>query len=369
MQSKTKKRLKLVLILTPVALVLILAVVAFGAWRMFGTFVTAAKSIAKLEDGLYVMEYAGDYGFDDFLARGGADSDAAVGDYLTSYLSRGYCKPERNEQAGTFGCSAVCVTGENGATYFGRNYDWEKCRAIIVHTKPENGYESVSTCCLDFLGFGADYRPDGSMKERIMTLAAVYVPLDGMNEKGLAVADLMAGDKEETHQRTDKADLTTTTAIRLLLDRAANTDEAVELLKQYDMNSSIGTAHHLSIADAGGRSVAVEYVNGEMIVTETRTVTNHYLGDCAKKDVGSDDSHARFRTLQAWTGDADEAGVGKRLKAVAQADPGGDGTVWSIVYCLGECRADFFFLRNFDRGYRLFLGKAGPDGFIAPFGR
>ena len=73
----------------------------------------------------------------------------------------------------------------------------------------------------------------------------------------------MAGDDEETHQRSDKPDLTTTTAIRLLLDRAADVDEAVALLGQYDMNSSIGSAHHLSIADASGRSVVVEYVNGD----------------------------------------------------------------------------------------------------------
>ena len=49
--------------------------------------------------------------------------------------------------------------------------------------------------------------------------------------------------KEETHQQTEKPDLTTTTAIRLLLDQAANVDEAVALLGQYDMNSSIGSSH------------------------------------------------------------------------------------------------------------------------------
>jgi hypothetical protein len=75
--------------------------------------------------------------------------------------------------------------------YFGRNFDWAKGRAMIVHTVPDDGYESLSTCDLDFLGFGDDYTPDGSMQERIQTLAAIYVPLDGMNEKGLVIADLM----------------------------------------------------------------------------------------------------------------------------------------------------------------------------------
>ena len=152
-----KKRIKMFLKWTAVVLVLILAVIAFGAWRMFGTFVVAARSIEKLQEGLYVMEYRGDYGFDEFLARGGAADDSAVADYLIGFLSRGYYKKADNEiKPGDYGCSTVCLKDKNGDVYFGRNFDWEKGRAMIVHTVPENGYESLSTCDLDFLGFGDD---------------------------------------------------------------------------------------------------------------------------------------------------------------------------------------------------------------------
>ena len=404
MQNKTKKRLKLVLILTPVALVLILAVVALGAWHKFGAFIVAARSIYKLQDGLYVMEYRGDYGFDKFLAQGGAADDSAVADYLIGFLSGGYYKKADNEiKPGDFGCTTVCVKDKKGAVYFGRNFDWEKGRAMIVHTVPKNGYESLSTCCLDFLGFGDDYQPDGSMQERIQTLAAIYVPLDGMNEKGLVIADLMAGDDEETHQKTDKPDLTTTTAIRLLLDRAANVDEAIELLKQYDMNSSIGAAHHFAIADKSGKSVVVEHVNGEMLVAETNIVTNHYLADSEKKGVGDEDSHLRFdnissiceaiqilnqelQDIEQWHLENEGLGISaaltpeetKRLEqeprqsrtpertcryllmSVAQSnypqtDDGNAVTLWSIVYAPGKQWADFFFRENFQKGRRLFL--------------
>jgi hypothetical protein len=392
MQYKTKKRLKLVLILTPVALVLILAVVALGAWRKFGTFIVAAQSIHKLQDGLYVMEYRGDYGFDAFLARGGAADDSAVADYLIGFLSGGYYRKADNEiKPGDFGCTTVCVKDQNGAVYFGRNFDWAKGRAMIVHTVPEDGYESLSTCDLDFLGFGDDYTPDGSMQERIQTLAAIYVPLDGMNEKGLVIADLMAGDDEETHQKTDKPDLTTTTAIRLLLDRAANVDEAVELLKQYDMNSSIGAAHHFSIADKSGKSVVVEYVNGEMLVAETNIVTNHYLADSPKKGIGDEESHARFDLLNnrigpdfvlaGWRGRPDYKiawppfqEVRALVAPVSQSQKkfwypqaaGGDNavTLWSIVYAPEKQWADFYFREDFDHGHRLFLHPALVDPFV-----
>lgn len=66
------------------AALLVMAIV--GAWAMFGTFVKAANSIEKLEDGLYSMEFTGDYGFDAFLAQGGAISDSGVADYLTSFF-------------------------------------------------------------------------------------------------------------------------------------------------------------------------------------------------------------------------------------------------------------------------------------------
>ena len=345
----------------------LLVIFAAGLWAMFGTFIRAANSIEKLEASLYSMEYNGDYGFDDFLARGGAASNGEVADYLVSFLSRGFYTIESDVQTGEFGCSTICTQDEHGTVFFGRNYDWAECQTMIVHTIPKAGYESVSTCCLDFLGFSEDYAPDGSMMERMQTLAAIYVPLDGMNEKGLVVADLMAGDHEETHQQTDKPDLTTTTAIRLLLDRAADVDEAITPLEQYDMNSSIGSAHHLSIADATGKSVVVEYVGGEMLVTETKVVTNHYLSDCGKQGVGSEQSHLRFDTLSAYSGPADEMDVRDMLKSVAQMNyPQSDGsyekTMWSIVYCpLGRC-ADFYFAENCGHSYGLLLQE--KSGFV-----
>ena len=347
---------------TFVAVLLIVFIV--GAWTMFGTFVIAANSIDNLEDGLYSMEYEGDYGFDEFLAEGGAASDSAVADYLVSFLSHGFYKIETDVQTGEFGCSTICTEDENGVVLFGRNYDWKECRAIIVHTVPEHGYESISTCCLDFLGFDENYAPDGSMMERMQTLAAIYVPMDGMNEKGLMVADLMAGDNEATHQQTDKVDLTTTTAIRLLLDKAATVDEAVALLRRYDMHSSMDTAHHLSIADASGKSVVVESVDGEMLVTETKVVTNHYLADCEKQGSGSEKSHLRFDTLAAYTGPADDMDVRDMMESVAQknypqTEDNYEKTMWSIVYCPeGRC-ADFYFAENYEHSYGLLLHEKG----------
>ena len=350
-----------------IGFIVLLVVAVVGVWAMFGTLVKAANSIEKLEDGLYSMEFTGDYGFDGFLAQGGADSDSDVADYLVSFLSHGFYKNDSKTETGSFGCSTIYTQDADGTYYFGRNYDWTECSAMIVHTKPKNGYESLSTCCLDFLGFGDGYAPDGSMMERMQSIAAIYVPLDGINSEGLVVADLMAGDSEETHQQTGKTALTTTTAIRLLLDKAANVDEAIALLQQYDMNSSIGSAHHLSIADAHGKSVVVEYVNGEMLVTETKVVTNHYLSDCEKQGIGSEQSHKRYDTLAAHTGPAGADEVRGLLESVAQKNypqtaDSYEKTMWSIVYCPEKRCADFYFAENYGHSYELMLSE--KDSFL-----
>ena len=137
-------------------------------------------------------------------------------------------------------------------------------------------------------------------------------------------------------------------------------EEAIALLRQYDMNSSIGSAHHLSIADASGKSVVVEYVNGKMLVTETKVVTNHYLADCEKQGVGSEQSHLRFDTLAAHTVPAGDTDVRKLLESVAQKNypqtaDSYEKTMWSIVYCPeGRC-ADFYFAENYEHSYGLML--------------
>ena len=86
----------------------------------------------------------------------------------------------------------------------------------------------------------------------MVTLAAPYAPLDGMNEKGLAVGVLLI-DTTPTNQNTKKVDITTTTAIRMMLDKAKNVDEALALLSSYDMHSSANSCYHFQICDASER--------------------------------------------------------------------------------------------------------------------
>lgn len=334
---------KILLIILAVLSVPILIIFA-GVWFMFGDKLIAANSVEKLDEGLYYMEYKGDYGFEKFLEQGGAASEAAMADYIISFLSNGFAKNTSNPVPQNFGCSTL-----NKGNLMGRNFDWlgTEESAMIVYTEPENGYASYSTCWLGFLGFGEAWKPEG-MANQYMALAAVYVPLDGMNEKGLCVADLVNGDEEQTHQQTDKVDLTTSSAIRLLLDKAANVNEAITLLKNYDMNSAIGMSHHLAISDANGRSVVVEYINNEMIVTDATAVTNHYLSPGEKYGIGQQNSHDRYDLLMFTL---PRIVTIDDLKGAMQDVVQLEATQWTIIYNKYIKSFDFYWRQNYKTSY------------------
>ena len=84
----------------------------------------------------------------------------------------------------SFGCSTLSVQNTEGGYLFGRNFDWNACDALVVTSYPQDGYASVSTVNMDFIRQGAGMA-DSLLSDEMMTMAALYAPLDGMNEKGL----------------------------------------------------------------------------------------------------------------------------------------------------------------------------------------
>ncbi len=114
--------------------------------------IRSAASVKRLEDGLYSMEYKGDYGLNDFLGQGGRSSDMAVADFVIDRLFHGLV--DLSLQSSPFGCSTLSVAGSAGGQLFGRNFDWGACTTLIVQTQPKDGYASISTVNMDFLNLG-----------------------------------------------------------------------------------------------------------------------------------------------------------------------------------------------------------------------
>ena len=351
-----KKALKIVLF-SILGLVVVAGVLM---WLEFGPIVKGAMSAEKLDDGLYYMEYKGDDGFDEFIKQGGAKNAEEISAYIINFLSKGHYKPEMNPGKNNFGCSAFTISTPEGGVLMGRNFDFPSAVGVVLHTIPDKGYETITTFNVEFFGFGDGFKPEG-FKNQYLALASLFCALDGINEKGLAIADLMAGDDVETHQNTNKPDLTTSAAICYLLKNAANVSEALELLKGIDMHSDIGSAHHYAMADATGKSVVVEYVDNKMIVTESPEVANHYLCE-EKHNVGlqeGDDRYDRLCERYNQTGGVmSEKQLTDAIADVSQPERKGFlGTAWTMVMDLKSPSVTYYSRRHFDKPFHFELTR------------
>lgn len=313
------------------------------------------SKIKKLEKDFSYVRFHGDYGFEDFISRRGAYSDKEVVEFLAErFTSLSNLKSLTGD---SFGCSTISATTSSGEKLFGRNFDWQECDALVVLSYPETGYSSVSTVNMDFitqnikggiLGMAFSF-------DSVKTIAALYAPLDGMNEAGLAVAVNMIQDSAATKQKTGKPGLTTTTAVRLLLNKAATVEEALNLLASYDFNSSMGMVVHFAITDKSGRSVAVEYIDQKMNIIETPILTNFYLTPGKKYGIGTTQSKERYEILKNAL-ETNQYIEEDKLKTILDSVSKDNfeeftSTEWSIVFNLSKQKVIYFHRENYKKAY------------------
>ena len=235
------------------------------------------RTIEKVTDyedyNLYSMDVKYDYDLDRVIEYGITDDQSLVDAIVEEAIP---ILPVQIDVP-DFGCSAFTLQEADGDILMGRNYDFRRdTSAMLVYCEPEDGYKSVGFAALDNISANT---PKETMKKKLATLTAPFICLDGMNEKGVSIAVLTL-DSEPVHQNTGKPVIGTTLAIRLILDRAASTAEAVELLQQYDMFASGGRDYHFYITDSTGDGRVIEYdcesETRELVATPVRSVTNFF---------------------------------------------------------------------------------------------
>lgn len=340
MKKKSGKWWKIALIV----LALVVIVLVGGTGLIFQEELKIADSVRPIaeKENVYYMEVDSDYHFEEFLENGGASSDGEVSVFLTNCISNGFYQVDVTNEGPA--CSVISGMDGNDRHVWGRNFDWDGAVPIIVKCVPEDGYTSIATCDFKNVTGSAETVPDNFI-DKMLAIAALYVPMDGVNEAGLCVADLEVNEGGMEAVDTEKPDLTVTTAIRLLLNRAATVEEAVDLLGQYDIHASGGISHHLAISDASGASVSVEFVDGEMVVVDTACVTNFNLanGDTA---AGGESAKERYELLCAVyeqaRGILTTEAVKAALAQVSQTE-GEWTTQWSIVYRHDAQVLDYYF--------------------------
>ncbi len=195
---------------------------------------------------LYVMHYSGNYGFSEVMQIGLEDS---------SYTFK----------SSAHACTAVAALHPEGNPIFGKNEDWHGRSTLLLFTDSPDGYASVSLVDLTVLGLHAG---ELEWMDRLLMLQAPYIPFDGLNEYGVAIAS-MTDYSGKAGVDPLKPTLGSLHLIRLVLDHAQSVDDAIALISQHNIDLRYGGAPplHYLVADSSGSAAVIEFVDGETVFT------------------------------------------------------------------------------------------------------
>lgn len=349
---KTKKLIKRI----SIGIGITILVIILAAAALFFNEIRSLTSLKKLDTHpFYSMTYSGDYGFDDFL-KVGAKSDRDIERFVIKRILKGI---EIDLNISSAGCTAFTAANKSGERIYARNFDFDYAPSLLVRTKPSKGYSSVSIVNLAFAGYTEDYLPDPMTLNSFLTLAAPYLPFDGMNECGVTMA-LLAVPYTEPPVKDGQITLNTTTAIRLVLDKAANVDEAVELLKKYNYYFSGGVDCHYLIADPSGKSVVVEFLGQDVKVIENsknyQIASNFIMYNSLNVGEGYTEFERYNKAEEVLKENSGVLSEEEAMKVLSQVMIP-DRTQWSVVYNMEEKSADVCINKKYDSIYEFNLNK------------
>ena len=303
------------------ALLCLILVVCALVPIIWGKEISTLKTVTQVEDNkyLYTMEYKAPYDLDEVIASD-IDENSKLLQYVVSKVGKGIPihigSSQVVEDEGEH-CTSFQARNSDGSGYlYGRNYDFYKNPTMVTFSHPEDGYASVAVSDMSHFGYSLDKVPEKFLS-KVLCLAAVYAPVDGMNEKGLCTS-IMALPKQASQQSTGKHSVGTTILMRLFLDRCATVEEALEIVNSFDIRHdvSVGSGYHYMVADAQGHCAVIEFdlFDGwkTMVVEKPEDmnymlVTNHLLAPkyyTTEPDpvLGNPNSHSwwRFETADAY---------------------------------------------------------------------
>ena len=328
---KLRKRILAALLFLLVMGLITLSVFLYGP-------VTAMASLEKVDDfPLYVMRYKGEYFFD-FFAERGVEWDL----YQKVY-----------NKLNPAACTSFAALSPKTDALFGRNFDWKHQSALLLFTDPPNGYASVSMVDLFYLGL--DGLQEIPWARRVNLLGSPYATIDGMNEHGVAIAQ-NAVPLRNTPKDPNRPTLLNSQIARLVLDHAKDVDEALTLIRQYNIEFA-DTPVHFHVADASGKSAIVEYLDGGVSIVHSEKswqVSTNYLfsepqqPDCWRYTKAS-------QSLTEAQGNISQDKAMDILKSTAQ-----NHTVWSVVYNLKTGQIHLVMGKNYDKVHTFVLEMKGP---------
>ena len=335
--SKKRFIIPAVIIITGISLLIMSSLIV----KNRTSFMTAL-SVRKAGDGIYSIDYKADYKLDEYIEADITGFDGMVSWGIENLLHGVPLQLNRD----AIRCSSFAVVSPEGSHLCGRNMDYPETDTLVVHTTPEDGYESICLADLSYVGIGTGGDMDiNDPKARVILLAAPYMIGDGVNEKGLVVTSLGIDDLPGTVD-TGRHDLLVNVAVRVLLDRCADTEEAVAMLEDFDIYTPVDQGVHLFISDRNGNSVVVEWLDGNMHVVPADKVTNFPLYD---PDY-SLDKDGRYATMVSAMENGRTFTGGEAMQLLDDVSQP-DWTRWSAVYDLDAFEVFICVNEEYDKAY------------------
>ena len=148
------------------------------------------QSLKKIDNyPFYAMTYYSNYGFDNYLKG-----------------KKNYPITWANTDTNQFfwRCSCFASMGKDGDKLYGRNFDYFNTVPLLLYTNPQNGHASISMVDIQFLGYDQLNHLSDSIDSRKALLNAPWLPIDGINEKGVT-ASLLAVEEALAQQLPTEA--------------------------------------------------------------------------------------------------------------------------------------------------------------------
>ncbi len=325
--------------------------------------IRSVRKITAYDDGygLYEMDIRYNYDVEHVIGRGITDEQSFIDAVRKESLPFIPVKLKSPD----FACTVFSMESADGKRMMGRNYDFKfDSSAMLVRCHPKNGYRSIAFSALDNINSNDPL----SFTKKMACLTTPFLCLDGINEKGVSVAILTLDSKPTRQHEEGKKNITTSLALRLILDKADSTQKAVDLLGKYTMYATNGRDYHIYVCDASGDARIIEFDCDDekrtMKVTPTEAATNFYVAYIDRVlphqhngiyGHGKERYDAVFEVVEETRGKAAEDDAWRALKASAQLPNPAEvtsNTQWSIVFNNTDLTAAICIRRHWEDVFR-----------------
>ena len=179
--------------------------------------------------------------------------------------------------AKAFSCTTASYTDNLGKVWVIKSYDYHIGSGAMFVNK--RGIKKTSFDIVDSnpVEWTSKY---GSVS---FNQVARDFPFGGMNETGLNIEIMWLSNTLYPTLSSSKKNINESQIIQYVLDNAATTKEAIELIQRVNLSPILATVHYM-ICDINNKCSTVEYLNHKLVVTDMKSDKQRFLQNAAYEE-------------------------------------------------------------------------------------